>query len=187
MDLPKLPTNESEKFSPDYSPYKDPSSIFYGMDPSFVPTEDKPLQQPLCQHISDEGVMCREKAILGSGYAGLKAVCVKHGGNGEAPKAKAKEIVEAARLMLTSNVPSALDNLVRLATDHSIAQNVQLAAIKDILDRAGVKHDTTQKIEVEITQSPSEKIAQKLAQLRIASAEAVAEEEEIEDLGERER
>lgn len=185
MDLPQLPTNQSERFSPEYSPYRDPSSIFFGMDENFIPTDKKPLQQPVCQHIDPEGHMCSKKAVLGSGYAGLKARCENHGGNGVEAKAKAKDILEAAKLMLTSNVPSALDNLVRLATDHSVAQNVQLAAIKDVLDRAGVKHDTTQKIEVEITQSPSEKIAEKLAKLRIASSEEVVEEENLEDMGER--
>lgn len=181
FDMPELPTNPLvlDKSSPNYNPYKDPLSPFYGLDENFVPTKEKPLQQPYCQFITKDGELCNLRAVMGTGYAGLKPLCASHGGNAHGVRERAKDIVEAARIVLTSSVPSALDKLVYLATDNGVQQNVQLSAIKEILDRAGVKGDNTQKIEIEVTQSSEDRIFDKLDKLR-----PTQEIEVLEDLGE---
>lgn len=180
-EIPELPTNPLvlDKTSPNYSPYKDPLSHFYGMDEHFIPTPENPLQRPFCQFITKQGEICSQRAVMGTGYAGLKPLCPAHGGNSNGVKDKARDIVEAAKIVLTSSVPSALDKLVYLATDSGVQQNVQLSAIKEILDRSGVKGDNTQKIEIEVTQSSEERIFDKLNELR-----PTAEAEVLEDLGE---
>jgi len=182
-DIPSLPTNPLilGKSDEGYSQYKDPLSPFYGLDENFVPTPDKPLQQPYCQYITKSGEICSRRAVLGTGYAGLKPLCVSHGGNAHGVRERAQDIVEAARIVLVSSVPSALDKLVYLATDQNVQQNVQLSAIKEVLDRAGVKGDNTQKVEVEIKQSSEDRIFEKLNELR-----PTGETEVLEDLGETE-
>lgn len=181
--LPELPENPlvTDKSSPKYNPYKDPLSYFYGLDENFVPTPEQPLQRPYCQFITKSGDLCSNRAVLGTGYAGLKPLCSSHGGNSHGTKERASDIVEAARMMLTSSVPSALDRLVRLATEDGVMQNVQLSAIKEILDRAGVKGDNTQKIELEVKQSSEESFFSKLDELRPPE-----DAEVLEDLGEQE-
>lgn len=183
-EIPELPAKiyNTDKSSPDYNPYKDPMSVFFGMDENFIPTPEKPLQSPMCSKISPTGEMCLRRAVLGTGYAGTQPLCEKHGGNNKQVRERAKDIVEAARLTLTSSVPSALDRLIKLATDPSIQQNVQLSAIKEILDRSGVKHEETKKIEVEVTQSYKGSVEEKLKAL--AMREAHDGEEVLEDLGE---
>lgn len=181
--IPELPTNPLilGKSDEGYSPFKDPLSPFYGLDENFVPTPDKPLQQPYCQYITKAGEICSRRAVMGTGYAGLKPLCTTHGGNSHGIKERAQDIVEAARIVLVSSVPSALDKLVHLATDQNVQQNVQLSAIKEVLDRAGVKGDNTQKLEIEVTQTSEDRIFEKLNELR-----PTEKSEELEDLGETE-
>lgn len=179
----------TDKDSPGYNPYRDPMSFFFGMDENFVPTPEKPLQQPRCAHITKAGEMCTQRAVLGTGYAGIKPLCRNHGGTSKGVREQASDVVEAARMMLTSSVPSALDKLVKFATaNEGVAQNIQLAAIKEILDRAGVKHETTQKVEVEVTQSYKSRVAEQLAKLAPSKDEANDDEDEdiLEDMGEQE-
>lgn len=163
-----------------YDPYQDRLSPFFGLNASFEATPEMPLQRLRCGHVKRNGNPCENVAIPGTGYLGTMPVCESHGGNHGAVKSRANEIVEAARLMITRSVPSALDTLVRLSSDPTVPSNVQLAAVKDILDRAGLKPGDKVDVTVEHTVSPADKIAEKLKALR------GSDEEEFEDLGEQE-
>lgn len=89
-----------------------------------------------CQgHLTDgSGRRCKRAAILGG------TVCVKHGGGAPQVRAKANE-------RILEMVNPALATLARLVSDGEVADNVKLAAVKDVLDRAGL----TAKQVVEVT------------------------------------
>lgn len=71
------------------------------------------------------GEACRQRPIIGG------AVCVAHGG-------RAPQVRKAARERLAAMVDPCLTELFRIAL-HGESDAVKLAAIKDLLDRAGYK------------------------------------------------
>lgn len=178
-DYSMLPENSTPVRDLNYDPYLDPTSVFYGLIRDFEPTEKEPLQRLRCSFVKRNGIECTSPAVMGTGYLGTRPLCRNHGGNEKRLKQRAEEITNAARMMLTRSVPNALETLVRLSTDPDVAENVQLAAVKDILDRAGLKAGEKLDVTVEHNVSPSQRIGDKLAELRGSKAE-------LEDLGEKE-
>lgn len=82
------------------------------------------------------GERCKAYAIRGG------TVCTKHGGSAPQVKARARQrILEAAE-------PAAV-KLVQLMQDKAVPPQVQLAAAKDLLDRAGIT--SAKAFDVEVT------------------------------------
>lgn len=99
--------------------------------------------QVFCTARTTAGNPCQRPPVSGA------TVCWHHGGN-------APQVVAAARrrLMAASNNMAVL--LMRIAEDETTPAAVRVAAIKDVLDRAGV----TVKQEVEITVQPWQAIVE---------------------------
>lgn len=87
------------------------------------------------------GKQCAAHAIRGG------TVCVTHGGRAPQVKRKAEERLEAARQEMLELIEPALTRLRTLLSAESEA--VQLAAVRDLLDRVGL--GAKQKAEVEVT------------------------------------
>jgi antitoxin component of RelBE/YafQ-DinJ toxin-antitoxin module len=92
-------------------------------------------------------------------------VCRMHGGSAPQVRAKAEDRIRAL-------VDPALSRLAQLI-DHADLDSVKLAAVKDVLDRAGLA--AKQQVEITIRQQ-AEQIA---AQLGIDPDELIAEAERI--------
>lgn len=84
------------------------------------------VQQTRCRAHTVTGDRCRTFALVGS------RVCGKHGG--AAPHVKA-----AARARLENASDALAQRLLGMTLDDSVKDSVKLAAIKDALDRAGLK------------------------------------------------
>ncbi|GAB5897080.1 hypothetical protein [Mycolicibacterium mageritense] len=82
-----------------------------------------------CNGHRKNGNRCQKPAINGA------AVCRTHGGATRHVRAKARQRLEEASLMLAKE-------LLKMATDDDVSDAVKLAAIKDSLDRAGLKAPT---------------------------------------------
>ena len=80
----------------------------------------------LCSAKTKSGNRCKAQAIAGA------TVCRKHGGG-------APQVREAARLRLLMLVDPALARLGKLVRSKYTKDPIALAAIKDVLDRAGLK------------------------------------------------
>jgi hypothetical protein len=78
---------------------------------------------------------CRNPAILGA------TVCRYHGG-------AAKQVVRAATVRLQNAAEKMARELLGMATNPNVSDPVKLAAIRDALDRAGLKPITTVDLEV---------------------------------------
>ena len=89
------------------------------------------------------GEQCRNPAILGA------TVCRFHGG-------AAKQVVHAARVRLQNAAEKMARELLGMATDPNVSDSVKLAAIRDALDRAGLKPITT--VDLEVSTKPWEKV-----------------------------
>lgn len=81
--------------------------------------------QRQCKAHRKNGEQCRRQAIIGG------AVCIMHGG-------KAPQVIRSARERIDAMVDPALTQLARIVEDGE-SDAVKLAAIKDVLDRAGYK------------------------------------------------
>lgn len=93
----------------------------------------------LCAARTRSGVPCKRSPIKGA------VVCRAHGGAAPQVQARARE-----RLALASENMVVL--LQRIATDEKEPVAVRLAAIKDVLDRAGVSAKTVVSLETELWQ-----------------------------------
>ena len=100
-----------------------------------------PSGQLCTAHSSRTGKPCQRPPVKGTN------VCWHHGGGSPQVVAAAKR-----RLMMQSDRMGAL--LMQIAEDESMPPAVRLAAIRDVLDRAGV----TAKTEVEVTVAPWQQI-----------------------------
>jgi hypothetical protein len=98
-------------------------------------------------HSSRTGERCRKWAIRG------RATCATHGSGTKAAKRKARERLELAADRMARQ-------LLRMATDDNVSDAVKLSAIRDALDRAGLKPPTT--VDLEIGSRPFAQILDKM-------------------------
>lgn len=120
-----------------------------------------PKRRRCTAHRSD-GKRCNAYAIRGG------TICRVHGGS--APQVRAK-----ARERLLGAVDEILGELLRLAKAAE-SESVRVAAIKDILDRAGFK--PSERIEISMIRGEVERLAELLGldpEELLAEAEALAE------------
>ena len=102
--------------------------------PPKLPTRDLGDHPRRCVgHNTTTGERCQNYAIRGG------SVCPKHGG-------LARQVREAAKLRIQLAADPAAAKLVSLMKDRRVPPQVQLAAARDLLDRAGL--NTVQQIEV---------------------------------------
>lgn len=173
-NLPGLPEDRPE----DYNPFTDENSPFYGLDPGWRPTGQRPIPTMRCYYVKKNGEPCKNRAIRGSGLNGTKPMCQNHGGRLTNPRKKADEMVNAARIALADNLPDAVMKLVEMVTSEDIPEQVRLNAIKEVMDRSGLKGGADLSITVNEGTPPSEKLFEKMNSLRGEKPK------ELEDLGE---
>ena len=89
------------------------------------------------------GEQCRNPAILGA------TVCRFHGG-------AAKQVVHAARVRLQNAADKMARELLGMATDPNVSDSVKITAIRDALDRAGLKPVTA--VDLDASKKPWEKV-----------------------------
>lgn len=89
---------------------------------------------------------------------------------------------ELAARRLLKLTPIAIDAIEEIITDDTVAASVRQKAAADVLDRVGLKQSIKVEVAADITVSPSEILADRLAQLSTGAAvQAVIEGELIED------
>lgn len=103
-----------------------------------------------CTAHKRNGDRCKNAAIRGG------AVCGWHGGRAPAVKAK-------ARLRLELAADRMAKALLGIATDTNVPESVRLAAVKDALDRAGLKPATT--VDLEVSAKPWEAVFEGIAKV----------------------
>lgn len=98
-------------------------------------------ERQFCGARARDGSPCKNAPVLGA------KVCRMHGGS-------APQVKEKAAARLREGVMPMLATLYRLANDDSVPPAVQLAAVRDWLDRSGIK----EAIAVEVTVQPWERL-----------------------------
>ena len=89
---------------------------------------------------------------------------------------------ELAARRLLKLTPVAIDAIEEIITDDTVAASVRQKAAADVLDRVGLKQSIKIEVAADITVSPSEILADRLAQLSTGAAvQAIIEGELIED------
>lgn len=182
-----LPVFEEEKpkpGEPGYNPFDDENSPFAGLSPTWKPTKDRPVPTLRCQRIKPDGNQCGSRGIRGMGLETGVAFCRMHGGSLPSVKKYSESVVEAAKMRLLEYTPDAVEAIAHLLRKHDTADNVRLAAAKEVLDRAGVRAGVDVSVEVTQNELPSEKIMKKLASMRKADEPETVDEPPLEDLGE---
>ena len=96
-------------------------------------------------HSKRTGAPCNNPPI-----AGL-SVCRMHGGATKAAKAAARRRIDAAADRMAKE-------LLKMATDDNVSDAIKLAAIRDALDRAGLKAPA--QVEIEVGTKPWEGLAE---------------------------
>lgn len=113
------------------------------------PTIAEPVPVVRCHgNSTTTGERCRKWSLRGSQF------CTRHGAQLPSVRAHSEAVVESARMRLMSmadNAVDGLEDLIQVGT----APQIRLAAIKEVLDRAGVKGGPD--LTVEVTQSVSYK------------------------------
>ena len=107
------------------------------------PDNRKPVSKNRCKAHRKNGEQCKKAAITGA------TVCRMHGG-------AARQVVNAARVRLQNAADKMARELLGIATDDSVPEGVRLAAVKDALDRAGLKPITA--VDLEISTKPWEAV-----------------------------
>ena len=161
FELPAQPEETTEKRNW-------PSAVGYEKVPDdWKPTLEKPLPALRCSHVRPDGTRCKKFGLRGTGMTATngKSMCFAHGGSLPSVKKMAEAQVMAARMKLIENVDGAVDTLLEL-TQPGTADQVRLGAVKEILDRAGLKGAPDMTVEVEHTISYRDKIEKKLEEIR---------------------
>lgn len=158
-----------------------PTAVGYEtVPPDWKPTMEKPLPALRCYYTRPDGTRCKKFGIRGTGGANTngKAMCYFHGGALPAVKDMAEAQVSAARMKLIDSADAAVDSLIELSQPGTIP-NVRLGAIKEILDRAGLKGAPDMAVEVTHTVSYKDEIQKRLEEIRSRSQKAAEIEEDI--------
>ena len=89
---------------------------------------------------------------------------------------------ELAARRLLKLTPTAIDAIEEIITDDTVAASVRQKAAADVLDRVGLKQSIKVEVAADVTVSPSEILADRLAQLSTGAAvQAIIEGELVED------
>lgn len=154
-----------------------PTAVGYEtVPPDWKPTMEKPLPALRCYYVKPDGERCKKFGIRGTGGANTngKAMCYFHGGSLPAVKAMAEAQVSSAKMKLVDSADMAVDSLIELSGPGTIA-NVRLGAIKEILDRAGIKGGPDMTVEVTHAVSYKDEIQKRLTDMRERKAKQEAE------------
>jgi hypothetical protein len=127
------------------------------------PTAAKPVPVVRCIQIKKDGARCKSWSLRGYNK------CKKHAGPGALMKdgnvqKYAEAVIEAARLRLVDDSETALDILNQLMQPGT-SEQIRLKAATEVLDRAGVRGGFDVKVDVEVTQNPSDEVRTRLAEL----------------------
>ena len=107
-------------------------------------TEERPPHPRQCTAKSKlSGQRCGKYAME------AQSVCSFHGGKAKRALANAQRAVEAADLRVRGLTPAAVEVLRELL--HANSESVVLGAVKDILDRGGLKAAHRSEVDTEIT------------------------------------
>jgi hypothetical protein len=77
---------------------------------------------------------------------------------------------ELAARKLLKLTPTAIDTIEEIITDDTVAASVRQKAAADVLDRVGLKQSIKVEVAADVTVSPSEILADRLAQLSTGAA-----------------
>lgn len=117
------------------------------------------------------GEQCRRWSLRGA------TVCLKHGGRLENVREHAAAVQEHARLRLLGLADKGVDTLEELM-DSAASEAVRLGAVKEILDRGGVRGGQELEITVSQGESPAEVLKERLSKLRERTIDVNAVDEE---------
>lgn len=182
-DMNILPPKEKE----DNGPYNFPSAVGYETVPEgWRPRSGRELPALRCTFVRDDGSRCKNFGIRGTGFGGMPAMCLTHGGALPPVKKKAESLLLSARMRLVQNADMAVDTLVSLM-EPGTADNIRLKASTEVLDRAGIKGSADFSVDVNHTVSASDEIKKRLESIAtrqsnddedIVDAEEITEEEQ---------
>lgn len=129
---------------------------------NWKPTPTYPVPVVRCTQIKKDGERCKRWSLRGY------TKCHRHAGPGamkDGNVAKyAEAVVEAARLRLIDSSEMALNVLEEL-TQPGTSEGIRLKAATEVLDRAGVRGGFDLKVDVQVTDNPADKIAERLEKL----------------------
>ena len=114
-----------------------------GRKPGPLDWSKSPVPDRQCTAHRKNGDQCKNPAILGA------TVCRYHGG-------ASKQVVHAARVRLQNAADKMARELLGMATDPNVSDSVKITAIRDALDRAGLKPVTA--VDLEVSTKPWEKV-----------------------------
>lgn len=127
---------------------------------AWKPTAAEPVAVVRCTaNASTTGEQCKRWSLRGTN------VCVKHGGQLPGVREHAEAVVESARLRLMGMADDAVDgleDLIKIGT----APQIRLAAIKEVLDRSGVKGGPDLSVEVTHNVSYKDEIFNRLKEIK---------------------
>ena len=119
------------------------------------------------------GERCKKWSLRGSQY------CVRHGAQLPSVREHSEAVVESARMRLMSMADDAVDGLEDLIQVGTSPQ-IRLAAIKEVLDRAGLKGGPDLSVEISHSVSYKDEIADRLKSIK--ERKAALEKEATEDI-----
>lgn len=127
-------------------------------------TLDAPVPVVRCHYIFPDshdrpGEQCKRWSLRGT------RVCQKHGGRLPDVRKHAAAVLEDARMRLLGLADKGVDTLEELM-DTAQSEAVRLGAVKEILDRGGVRGGTEIDVNVTAEQSSADILKDRLAKLR---------------------
>ncbi len=157
------------------SPESQGSTIPVGWTPTF----DEPIPPQRCNHIfkathERAGQQCNRWSLRGA------KVCPVHGAQLPNVQKNAEAMVEYGRNQLLDFVPKFIDILIDIA-ENSESDAVRLGAVKDGLDRVGLKAGLDLNITVEHKEDPTQGLLTRLQSIQTRAIEKAKENEEITD------
>ena len=124
------------------------------------PTASEPVAVIRCTGTaSTTGEQCKRWSLRGTN------VCTKHGGQLPSVREHAEAVVESARMRLMGMADDAVDGLEDLIAIGTAPQ-IRLAAIKEVLDRSGVKGGPDLSVEVTHSVSYKDEIFNRLKEIK---------------------
>lgn len=124
------------------------------------PTAAEPVAVVRCTGTaSTTGEQCKRWSLRGTN------VCTKHGGQLPGVRDHAEAVVESARMRLMGMADQAVDGLEDLIAIGTAPQ-IRLAAIKEVLDRSGVKGGPDLSVEVTHSVSYKDEIFNRLKEIK---------------------